>query len=305
MKWIEVQIETTTKLEELVVNFMYDMGVQGLAIEDPNDVLALQEPDLIDQDYEGMIIKGYFPEGGDVMDKIELIRDGIERNPYPSIGRTLGKVSTAEIYERDWAESWKKYYKPSKIGRGIVIKPTWEEYEAGDGEVVIELDPGMAFGTGTHETTIMCMEALEDYLKPGDSVYDIGCGSGILSIVAAKLGAKDVIGVDLDEVCIRVSNENIALNDVGHLVQVKRGNLLDVLDGRANIIVSNIIAGVIIWMIEDGTVRKSLAPDGIFIASGIIESKVSLVEEKLRENGFNILEIRMMNDWACIVSKME
>ncbi|HHV38391.1 MAG TPA: 50S ribosomal protein L11 methyltransferase [Tepidimicrobium sp.] len=314
MKWIEVQIETTTELEEMVVNFMYDVGVKGLAIEDPNDILAFQQseedwdfidPCLINQDYEGIIIKGYFPEDDNIMDKIELIRDGIERNPYPGIGKVLGKVTTTEVHERDWAESWKKYYKPSKIGNNIVIKPTWEEYQGGDGDIVIELDPGMAFGTGTHETTIMCIEALESYVNPGQLVYDIGCGSGILSIVAAKLGAKKVVGVDLDNTCIRVSRENISLNGVENLVDVKKGNLLDVLDGEADIIVSNIIDGVIVGMVEDGTVKKSLVSDGVFIASGIVNDKVAWVEEKLKENGFKILEAKKIKDWACIVSRME
>lgn len=309
MKWTEVQIKTTTEAEEIVTNIMYDLGVTGLAIEDPKDIIAFQQseedwdfidPSLIKQDYEGVIIKGYFPESEDLVDKIELIRNSIEKNPPGDLNKSLGEVIIAEVYEKDWAEAWKKYYKPIKIGEKIVIKPTWEKYEETDEEIIIELDPGMAFGTGTHETTTMCIEALEAYVKADDLVYDIGCGSGILSIVAAKLGAQRVIGVDLDELCTRVSKENISLNKVEDLIEIKQGNLLDVVCGKADIIVSNIIAEVIVDMI--GSLKDYLKTEGIFIASGIITEKIDMVEKALIENGFKILGTKVMGEWVSITS---
>src|SRR5690606_35009902 len=136
------------------------------------------------------IIKGYFQESEDLIDKIELIRQNIEKIPQYNLDKGLGEVTVTEVYEKDWAEAWKKYYKPKKIGERIVIKPTWEEYEKKEDEIIVELDPGMAFGTGTHETTSMCIRQLENHVKKDDKVFDIGCGSGILSIVAAKLGAS-------------------------------------------------------------------------------------------------------------------
>lgn len=312
MKWIEVQIETTTDAEEVVSNIMYDLGVTGLAIEDPNDILAFQEsdkdwdfiePSLIDVDYEKVIIKAYFPECEDLLDKIEFVKEVIERNPHKVLKKKLGKVTFTDVYEKDWAEAWKKYYKPTKIGKNIVIKPTWEEYEKTDSETIIELDPGMAFGTGTHETTMMCIEALESYVKGNPIVYDIGCGSGILSIVAAKLGAGKVLGVDLNEQSVKVSNENIILNKVEDIVEIRKGNLLDVVEGKADIIVSNIIAEVIADMTY--SVKDYLVDDGIFICSGIINSKIPIVEDSLIENGFKILEIKTTKEWACIVSTRE
>ena len=312
MKWIEVQIKTTTEAEEIVANIMYELGVTGLAIEDPNDILAFQQseedwdfidPSILEQDYEGVIIKGYFPESEDLIDKIELIRDSLEKNPHNELDKGLGEVTTTEVYEKDWAEAWKKYYKPRKIGEKIVIKPTWEEYEKTDDEIIIELDPGMAFGTGTHETTMMCIEALEKYVKKGHIVYDIGCGSGILGIAAAKLGAQKVIGVDLDDLCIKVSNENIEMNKVDDIIEIRKGNLLDVVDGKADIIVSNIIAEIIVNMAD--SLKDYLEDDGRFIASGIIVEKIDMVKEALSKNGFKILEIVTMNDWACIISTIE
>jgi len=312
MKWVEVQIKTTTEAEEIVANIMYDLGVTGLAIENPNDILAFQQseenwdyidPELIKQDYEGVIIKAYFPEDENLSDKIKLVRDYIETIPINETGKPLGTVTISEVYEKDWAEAWKKYYKPIKLGEKIVIKPTWEVYEAKEGEIVVELDPSMAFGTGTHETTMLCIEALEKYIDENRFVYDVGCGSGILSIVSAKLGAKRVVGVDLDPLCVRVSNENVALNGVKDRVEIIQGNLLDRFNEKADIIVCNIIAEVIIDMTR--YIKDYLKDNGIFIASGIITEKKDKVKETLAINGFKVLEERIINDWVLLVSKME
>lgn len=312
MKWIEVQIKTTTELEEIVCSIMYDLGVSGLAIEDPNDILAFQQseenwdfidPELINQDYEGVIIKAYFPESDDITDKIELVRENIERNPLIETGKSLGQVTVSEVNDMDWAENWKKYYKPVRIGDKIVIKPSWEDYEQKDGDIVIELDPGMAFGTGTHETTILCVEALEKYVKKDAIVYDVGCGSGILSIVAAKLGAKKVIGIDIDDLSVKTSKENVKINGVEEIVEIVKGNLLDNVSGKADIIVSNIIAEIIINMIPN--LKDYLINNGIFIASGIITEKLEKVKEALVNNGFSIVEEKTMNDWAVIIGNLE
>lgn len=312
MKWIEVQVKTTTEAEEAVANILYEAGVGGLAIEDPNDVLAFTQnedswdyidPSLLNHVFEGIIIKAYFPESADLLDKIELIKQNIEKIPQYNLDKGLGEVTVSEVDEKDWAETWKKYYKPKKVGEKIVIVPTWEEYERKGEDIIVELDPGMAFGTGTHETTTMCIRQLEKYIKPEHTVFDIGCGSGILSIVSAKLGAKKVIAVDIDEVPIRVSKENIELNSVSDIVDVRRGNLLDVVDEKADLVVSNIIAEVIVELSKD--IVNYLNPNGIFIASGIITEKKDMVKDALEKEGFNILQIDVINDWACIISKLE
>ncbi|WP_077367982.1 50S ribosomal protein L11 methyltransferase [Anaerosalibacter sp. Marseille-P3206] len=312
MKWIEVQIKTTTEAEEVVANILYEAGVGGLAIEDPNDILAFTQnednwdyidPSLLKHDFEGIIIKAYFPESEDLLDKIELIKQNIEKIPQYNLDKGLGEVTVSEVDEKDWAETWKKYYKPKKIGEKIVIVPSWEEYEREEEDIIIELDPGMAFGTGTHETTSMCIKQLEKYIKPDYTVFDVGCGSGILSIVSAKLGAKKVIAVDIDEVPVRVSKENIELNKVSDIVDVRRGNLLDVVDEKADLVVSNIIAEVIVELTQG--IVKYLDGNSIFIASGIIVEKMDMVKEALEKAGFQILEVDIMKDWVCIVSKLE
>lgn len=310
MKWIEVQVKTTSEMEELVSEILYNAGATGLAIEDPQDILDFSkgekdwdfiDSNLMNFDIEGILIKAYFSESEELIEKIDLIKDSIEKAPVLLGKEPIGEVILNEIDDNDWAEAWKKYYKPRRIGEKIVIKPSWEEFEEVEGDLIIELDPGMAFGTGTHETTIMCTEALEDYVKEGSTIYDIGCGSGILSIVGAKLGASKVVGIDLDELCVKVSNENIKINNVEDIVEIKKGNLLDVVKGKANIIVSNIIAEIIVEMTKD--LKEFLEEDGIFITSGIIVEKIHLVEKALIDQEFEILDIKKMNDWSCIVAK--
>jgi ribosomal protein L11 methyltransferase len=300
MKWLEVQIKTTHENEDIVSEIFYKYGATGLAIEDPNDIKEFSrtekdwdfiDPSLIDLGFDGIIIKAYYFMDNGISDNLMLIKNELD---------TYGELSTLEVDEDDWADNWKKYFPVIKIDDNIIIKPSWEAYEEKAGDIIIELDPGMAFGTGTHETTMMCTEVLKRYVKSDSVVYDVGCGSGILSIVAAKLGAKEVIGIDLDEMCVQISNENIKKNNVSEVVKIKHGNLLDVIDGKANIIVANIIAEVLAEMIE--SIDKYLIEGGIFIGSGIIVEKISLVKNALLENDFNIISIKEENGWACIVA---
>ena len=201
MKWTEIKVKTTTEAVEAVANIFYEIGAQGVVIEDPNDFLYQQKDELswdyIEEEvffngYEGAIVKAYLSEEENVLAKIESIKESV--NNLPSFGINIGDgiVELEEVNQQDWENAWKQYYKPVKVSDKIVIKPTWEEYNAKLNELVIELDPGMAFGTGTHETTNMCIQALERHIDSNSSVLDIGCGSGILSIAAAKLGADRV-----------------------------------------------------------------------------------------------------------------
>lgn len=305
MSWIEVQVKTTRDAVDAVSNILYDVGAGGVVIEDfhinLDDVNEWDEIDIdrfiVDENIA--TVKGYLPGGPDLPDKINVVKERIrELRNYLNTGE--GTISITEVYEEDWANSWKKYYKPVKIGPKIVVKPDWEEYEPEDGEIVIEMDPGMAFGTGTHETTRMCIIMLQKYVKPGMNVFDVGCGSGILAITAAKLGASRVLASDIDDVAVNVAKENVQKNGVSDVITVKKSDGLKELNeiGPADLIVANIIADVIIKITHD--VRESLKNNGIYIASGIIRDREKDVVEKLKTEGFSIEEIMYDGEWVTI-----
>ncbi|QJA08003.1 50S ribosomal protein L11 methyltransferase [Romboutsia sp. CE17] len=313
MKWIEVTIKTTTEAVEAITNILDDLRTGGVMIEDPKDFF-FQKKNELDWDYveeevfnkrnsDGVLIKTYISEERNVMELVETIKQKVSALTRFGIDIGEGSVSLGQVNEEDWANEWKKYYKPTKIGEKLVVKPTWEDYDVQDGDLVIELDPGMAFGTGTHETTTMCMRELEKYVREDSKVFDIGCGSGILAIAAAKLGAKDVIAVDLDEVAVKVAAENVAHNNVEDAVKVLHGNLIDVVDDKADVVVANIIADIIKILAKD--VHSCMKEDAVFISSGIIHAKVDEVKASLIENGFEIVEVKTLGEWNAIVAKLK
>jgi ribosomal protein L11 methyltransferase len=312
MKWTEITIKTSTEAVEAITNILYEQNVGGVSIEDPKDFKFQKkneydwdfvEEEIFNSGYDGVIIKTYITEERDVTDDVELIKTKIHKLKDFGIDIGEGLVELSQVDEEDWANEWKNYYKPTKIGKNIVVKPTWEEYEKEESDLIIELDPGMAFGTGTHETTSMCMVELEKYVNENSKVFDIGCGSGILAIAAAKLGAKEVLAVDLDEVAVAVSKENVKLNNVENIVDVKHGNLMDVVNDKADIIVANIIADIIKILAKD--VANFMKDDAVFISSGIIHAKVDEVKESLIENGFEIVNVESLGEWNVIVSKLK
>lgn len=311
MKWAEITIKTTTEAVEAITNILYEQNVGGVSIEDPKDFKFQKkneydwdfvEEEIFNSGYDGVIIKTYITEERDVSDDVKLIKEKIEG--LKEFGIDIGEaiVELSQVDEEDWANEWKNYYKPTKIGEKIVVKPTWEEYEADATDLIIELDPGMAFGTGTHETTSMCIRELEKYVKPESKVFDIGCGSGILGIAAAKLGAKEVLAVDLDEVAVKVSKENIELNKVEANVTALHGNLMEVVKDKADIVVANIIADIIKLLAKD--IKNFMKDDAVFISSGIIHAKVDEVKEALVENGLEIIHVESLGEWNAIVSKI-
>lgn len=311
MKWTEITIKTSTEAVEAITNILYEHNVGGVSIEDPKDFKFQKknefdwdfvEEEIFNSGYDGVIIKTYITEERDVSEDIKSIKERI--GGLKEFGIDVGEaiVELSYVDEEDWANEWKNYYKPTKIGEKIVVKPTWEEYEAGDEDLIIELDPGMAFGTGTHETTSMCIRELEKYVKPESKVFDIGCGSGILAIAAAKLGARDVLAVDLDEVAVKVSKENIELNNVSKSVKALHGNLMEVVTDKADIVVANIIADIIKLLAKD--IKNFMKDDAVFISSGIIHAKVDEVKEALVSNGLEIVHVESLGEWNAIVSKI-
>ena len=309
--WIEVRVITKSEALEPISGIFYSLDCKGVAIEDPEDILGREQgpltwdfADINVLEHKGKfaVVKGYFSEEDNIDELVKYIKEKVKEIKDMGFDIGLGTVEAEKMHEEDWANNWKKYYKPVKVGEKIVIRPIWEEYEKKDDEIVISLDPGMAFGTGEHETTRMCIKALEKYVKSDSTVFDIGCGSGILSIAAAKLGAKMAVGVDLDPVAVESANENLKFNDVDN-IKILEGNLIDVIDGKADIVIANIIAEVICILTED--VSKVINKNGYFITSGIINDRVKMVTDKLEECGFEVIKINNDGEWNCIIAKLK
>lgn len=307
--WLEVSIITSSEAVEAVNGILYNTAVKGVAIEDSEDI-EFKKKNPGDWDYfdetllnvkKGALIKAYYKNDGYFNEYINYIKEAVGRLKEFGIDSGAGIVTVNNVNEADWENNWKKYYKPTKVGARVVVKPIWEKYEKLDHELVVELDPGMAFGTGTHETTRMCIQALERYVSNESTVFDIGTGSGILAITAAKLNAKKAVGVDLDTVAVDSAKQNVKYNDLSN-IEILHGNLMDVVEGKAEIVVANIIADVIMLLTPD--VKNFLKKDGYFISSGIIKDRAADVIDKLKENGFDVLEVNNQGEWICIVARI-
>jgi ribosomal protein L11 methyltransferase len=311
MKWSEISIHTTNEAIEPISNILHEAGASGVVIEDPFELTKEREDQfgeiyqLNPDDYpeEGVIIKAYLPVNSFLGETVDAIKESINDLILHDIDLGLNRVTISEVNEEEWATAWKKYYNPVKISEKFTIVPTWEIYEpVSSDELIIELDPGMAFGTGTHPTTVMCIQALERTVRPGDRVIDVGTGSGVLSIAAALLGAEDVRAYDLDEVAVTSAKLNIKLNKVHDKVAIAQNNLLDAVEeNSADVIVANILAEVILRFTDD--VARVVKPGGSFIASGIIQPKKDLVKDALIDSGFEIVETILMEDWVAIIAK--
>ena len=310
MQWTEICIHTTNEAIEPISNILHETGASGLVIEDPLDLVKVRENvfgeiyDLDPNEYpaEGVRIKAYLPMNSFLSETVNQIKLAINNLLTYDIDIGTNQVSLSEVNEEEWATAWKKYYKPVKISKKITITPTWENYApVSSDEIIIELDPGMAFGTGTHPTTVLSIQALETYLKENDFVIDVGCGSGVLSIAAAKLGAKGIFAYDLDEIAVKSTEFNAELNKMDQQIVVKQNDLLNNINKKADIIVSNILAEIIVQFVDDAW--DNLVDGGLFITSGIIQNKKQLVKDTLIQQGFEILDLNEMEDWISIVAK--
>ena len=308
---MEVRVITESEALEEVSGIFYSLDCKGVAIEDPQDILGREQgpltwdfADLNVLEHKGKfaVVKGYFSDEDNIDEIVSFVKEKLKEIKELGINIGRGEVEVEEMKEEDWANTWKKYYKPFRIGKSIIIKPIWEEYEQTEGDLVVELDPGMAFGTGDHETTNMCIRALEKYVKKDSTVFDVGCGSGILAIAAAKLGAKKAVGVDLDPVAVESAKENVAYNKLDN-IEILEGNLIDVIDGKADIVVANILAEIICILTED--VSRVLNKGGYFITSGIIHDRVDMVTSKLKECGFEVESVNKDGEWNCIIAKLK
>ncbi len=325
MKYIEFKVHATRQGIEQVTAMYMKYGITDVSIDDPADMDEILNNkneygwDYIEDDLKENLdreptISCFFEDNEKNRKKVQILKELIMKlksdELYGKFGWDVdfGRLYGEEIFidDEDWKDKWKEHFKPTKITDKLVVKPTWEEYEPAEGELVIEIDPGMAFGTGTHETTSLCMKLMEKYL--GDAaadkkVLDVGCGSGILAIGAALLGSSDVLGVEIDEDAVRVAGENIELNKVGDKVKAVQGDLTKGINFKADVLLANLMADLVMRLAESA--GKHLKKDGIFISSGILVEKKDVVSEAIKAAGFEIVEIAEDGEWCAIAAKVK
>lgn len=307
MKWIEIIINVNKEYVELISEIFYMLDVSGIQIDEGIQIsndnnLYWDYIDEIDIQKESKV-SAYFSSLEDIGSKLYFIKNKLA--DYKESVKDIGscKLEIKEHMQEDWENSWKQYFKPVKITDKIVVKPQWESYLEADGELVINIDPGMAFGTGSHETTSMCIKAIEKNVITGGNLLDIGCGSGILSIASILLGMSNATGVDLDPVAVNVSKENVVLNNVSDRIDIIQGDLISNVNSKYDIVVANIIADAILILL-DYDLAQFIKNNGVFICSGIILDKEEIVIKKMIDLNFEIIEIERRGEWVCITSKV-
>lgn len=285
---------------DLVAGVFFDFELQGVLMEDPQ--LEPEEEwaeDAVARPAAHAVI-GYLPEDERLDARRALMEAEIAR--LGSHTAIVYRISYRQVDEQDWAESWKAFFWPQKIGERIVVKPSWRNYPSRPGEIVLELDPGMAFGTGTHPTTALCVQLIERHLKPGDAFLDIGTGSGILLLAAAELGAGRLCGGDRDEMAVRVAAENLRRNGIeARRACLVQGSLAAPFKGRFDVVAANILTQVIIELLDD--IPRMLTSAGVFICSGIIDQSRELVVGKMQDVGLDIIEIRQKEGWVALAGR--
>ncbi len=300
-EWTEIQIEIPTSHADQAAAIAQMAVPYGIYIEDYSDLVEevpkiahidLIDEELLQKDRSKAIIHIYISPDSNPSEAVSFLQERMEAEAIPYQLRTEG------IKEEDWAFGWKKYYHPLRIGNHIVICPSWETCKLSAGDIQIRLDPGMAFGTGTHETTRLCLAMLEHYITPGCEMLDIGCGSGILSICAALLGASQAVGVDIDATAVRVAQENAEMNHVADKTVYHCGDLTEKVSGKYHVICANIVADVILRLAPQ--VGNFMAEDSIFLVSGIIDSRQQEVAQALEQEGFQLIENVEEKGWCAM-----
>lgn len=303
--WTEIKISINSKDTEKAGDIANMVVPYGIYIEDysalENEVMEIAHIDLIDKellkkDRSRSVIHIYLEDDANPAEALAFLS---ERYTAEGIEH---KLETSETMEEDWRNNWKKYFNPTPVGNKLLIRPTWRDDYDADGRAVLNLDPGLAFGTGSHDTTRLCLECLENYLKNGDKVLDVGCGSGILAIASILLGAESALGVDIDEIAVRTAVENAELNKVGDKFTAVCGDLTEKVSGKYDIVVANIVADAIISLSEG--VTEFMNPDSVYITSGIIDTRGNEVEAHLKKN-FEIIARFEKNGWVCFAAKLK
>jgi len=305
MNWTEIRVLTDSRYVEAVTAVFHSMASGGVAIEDWQAARVYNnvregDPNLYELKSRGhdfVVVKAYFHEGRDAVNEVQEKINALEKLFGISLKTYMGSVK-----DEDWEESWKVYYHAFKVGRRLVIKPSWEEYQTRENELVIELDPGMAFGTGIHASTRFCLLFLEKYIRGGEKVIDAGCGSGILSVAALHLGAEQVFGMDIEETAVIIARENAEINGYTKEVSFEAGDIIDIIGThKADVILANITAEVLVLLLPEAA--KALEPGGYFFGSGIVDSRWPGVEKQLELCGLSVEEVLTDVDWVGVAAK--
>jgi ribosomal protein L11 methyltransferase len=306
MKWIEAKIifdhPDMDLAADLIADVFYNFGLQGVVVEDP-DLEPVEDwaEDAIGRPAKHAVI-GYFHEDSQAEERCKTLEQKLSQ-----LKENQGffyRISYKELDEQDWAHAWKAYFWPRKISSHMVVKPTWRDYQAAPDDIVIELDPGMAFGTGTHPTTALCITMIEKYLSTGDSFLDVGTGSGILMIAAAKLGAGRLCGIDKDEVALEVAAQNLQLNNINpKIFRLTTGNLVSDINESFSFVAANIFSHIILELLQD--ISRVLTDEGILVCSGIIEENKQTVISAMENIGFEIVETAVKEEWVAIAGRLK
>jgi len=305
MRWIEAKVifefHDTQLATELISHLFYDLGLQGVVLETPEiDPSEDWGDDVLIPEHWAVI--GYFPDDEQSKKQLETIEKNLET--LETLNGIKSRTVYAGIDEADWSETWKDFFKPEKITQNIVVKPTWKDYSRNRDDIVLEIDPGMAFGTGTHPTTTLCIAMIEKYLKKGGSFLDVGTGSGILMVAAAKLGARSVWGTDNDAVAVDIAHKNLIQNRISESTfNLRITHLVDTVTERFDLVAANLTTTAVLTLLDD--IKRVLTPNGRLICSGIIEADRKKVLEKMANLGFEALEVLIKEGWvACVCKSM-
>lgn len=310
MEWIELIIHTTTAGSEPVSDILMESGASGTMIEDkadipdpskPHGIWEIIDPKLLETMPEDVLVHAWFENNAQLPSLVEKISNRLAELSFAKDEMGSLLLDTVSVNDEAWKDTWKKYYKPFYAGKHLLIKPTWEPFDPRPDDLVIEIDPGMAFGSGTHETTGMCLSLLEEIIKGGEEIIDVGTGSGILAIGAALLGAGHVLAIDIDPDAVKVAAENVQHNHVDHLVSVQQGNLLDRVSDVCDICVANIISDVIISFAAP--LMSHIRPGGLFLCSGIVSVRADEVAQALKDAGYEILRRETKGEWTAFLSR--
>ena len=310
MEWIELIVHTTTAGTDRVSEVLMDAGASGTMIEDrsdvpdpakPHGIWEIIDPKLLESMPEDVLVHAWFEENASLPSLLDGIKGRLAElsSSDDDMGTLL--LDMRSVNDQIWTDVWKKYFKPFHAGTHLVVKPTWEPYDPGPEDKIIEIDPGMAFGSGTHETTGMCLSLLEEVITGGEEVIDVGTGSGILAIGAALLGAGHVLAVDIDPDAVRVAEENVRHNHVETSVSVQQGDLLKRVSAECDICVANIISDVIIAFAAP--LMSHIRPGGLFICSGIVSMRSDEVQQTLTDAGYEILRKETRGEWTAFLSR--